>query len=49
MQPKFEANTIDYLRRRQAIAALASDPFADRIAAAIEVLNAPAQTGLGDK
>jgi hypothetical protein len=35
MQPDFKANTIEYLRRRQAIVKLANDPFAERIAAAI--------------
>jgi hypothetical protein len=49
MQPNFQASTIDYLRRRQAIAKLANDPFADRIAAAIEVLKSPIESVLGPK
>jgi hypothetical protein len=49
MQPDFKAKTIDYLRRRQAIAKLANDPFAERIAAAIEVLKSPVESGLGSK
>lgn len=49
MQNNFKENTIDYLRRRQAIVRLANDPFAERIAAAIAVLSTPLQSGLGDK
>jgi hypothetical protein len=49
MQLNFEVNTIEYLERRKAIAKLANSPFADRIAAAIEVLKSPIESGLGPK